>query len=490
MNYITTAIDYPNALPHIGTAFEKIGADVQARYLRWLGKNVCFLGGNDENTFKVVKRAKELNLDTQIYVDQTAQQFKNIWNILDISYDEFIQTSEQRHKIGVQKFIDVVYKAGFIYKKHYEGRYCQGCEEYKIDGVCENHPTEVVDRNEENYFFSLSSFKDFALDFITKLEIIPESRFNEIKNFINKDLQDISISRKNNGWGIPVPWDESQVIYVWFDALLSYLTGIGFGTDEEKFSRLWGNSSHFIGKDITRFHCVLFPSLIHAYNQGSNEKLKYPTKIFSHGFIIQKKSDEIVKISKSGNHIGPLSLIERYGSDAYRYYFLKCSFQDDSEYSLENFHKTYEADLSNALGNLIGRLSSFINKHFDGQIDIKGSFDIPDLSEFHESIKSCNYKYALDFIWAIIRRTNQKIDFVKPWDLVKVSKSECEKHLIEFSNDVKLTAYLLTPFLPKTSAKIDSLFEYKPNKIAINQSFFVDGKLPPFFPKFALQSEV
>ena len=261
---------------------KKIGADVQARYLRWLGKKVHFLGGNDENTFKVVKRARELELDTQTYVDQIAQQFKDIWKLLDISYDDFIQTSEERHKIGVQKFINIVHEAGFIYKKHYEGRYCQGCEEFKIEGVCENHPNEVVDRNEENYFFSLSLFKDFALDFITKLEIVPESRFNEIKNVINNDLQDISISRKNQGWGIPIPWDESQVIYVWFDALLSYLTGIGFGTDEEKFNGLWKNSCHFIGKDITRFHCVLFPAMIEAYNQGSDKKIKYPKTGFSH----------------------------------------------------------------------------------------------------------------------------------------------------------------------------------------------------------------
>ncbi len=265
--YITTAIDYPNSRPHIGTAFEKIGADVQARFRRMEGCAVHFQMGNDENTVKVSQRATELGVAPQPYVDDMARQFRDVWDALEISYDDFIQTSEPRHFTGCRKFIQAVFDAGDIYKKAYVGLYCEGCEAFKtekeiVDGHCPNHPgrtlREVV---EENWFFELSKYQEplLAHYHANPSFIQPESRRNEILNLVESGLQDVSISRKGFSWGIPVPFDPEQTIYVWFDALLNYITAIGYGTDDARFQTLWPADVHVIGKDITRFHCASGP---------------------------------------------------------------------------------------------------------------------------------------------------------------------------------------------------------------------------------------
>lgn len=520
--YITTAIDYPNALPHIGTAFEKIGADVCARYWRFKGEQVHFLGGNDENTIKVVKKAKELGIPTQEYVDALAVDFKKTWKLLGVSYDDFIQTSEERHKIGVQHFISAVNDAGYIYKKLYRGHYCEGCEEYKVSGYCENHPGAVVEKEEENYFFKLSAFKQWILDliyptpFVTAfLDIQPESRYNEIKNFVESDLQDISISRKNQGWGIPIPWDESQVIYVWFDALLNYLTGIGFGTDWDKFDKWWSADPvsassivHFVGKDITRFHCSLFPAMIKAYNDSpsARKKICYPQEVFAHGFIYQRANNVLNKVSKSGTYVSPLDLIEKYGSEAYRYYFLsKCSFHDDGEYSLELFDQVYKSDLANDLGNVVGRIVSMINLYFEGKLPAapNGShqwFNEDSLNKYAALIESYRYKDCLELIWNILRSCNQYIESSKPWSLAKTDRAACLDVLKNLVAGVRVASLLLVPFLPTTSDKIYNTFQFistdgslatiAANNLAglergvvVNKEFLVDGKYPPLFPK-------
>ena len=262
--FLTTAIDYPNSRPHIGTAFEKIGADVQARFRRMEGYAVHFLMGNDENTIKVSQRAEELGIEPKPYVDEMARQFREVWAALEISFDDFIQTSEPRHHVGCQKFLQAVFDAGDIYKKAYTGLYCTGCEAFKtekelVDGRCPNHPnTPLRAVEEENYFFRLSAFGDRLLaHYRANPEFIqPESRRNEILNLVESGLQDISITRKGFSWGIPVPFDPEQTIYVWFDALLNYITAIGYGTDEARFRSLWPADVHVIGKDITRFHCA------------------------------------------------------------------------------------------------------------------------------------------------------------------------------------------------------------------------------------------
>lgn len=521
--YITTAIDYPNALPHIGTAFEKIGADVAARYWRFKGEQVYFLGGNDENTVKVVKKANELGVPVKQYVDDLAASFKDVWKRLNVSYNDFIQTSEERHKIGVQHFISAVNDAGYIYKKPFKGFYCEGCEEYKVDGECKYHPQLITVKEEENYFFRLSAFKQFVLDliyptpFLTAfLDVQPESRYNEIKNFVENDLQDISISRKNQGWGIPIPWDEEQVIYVWFDALLNYLTGIGFGTDWDKFDKWWtadpveASVVHFIGKDITRFHCVLFPAMIAAYNESpsARKKICYPQQVFAHGFIYQRENNTLNKVSKSGTYVSPVDLIDKYGSEAYRYYFLsKCSFHDDGEYNLGHFEQVYNSDLANELGNLVGRVVSLVNKNFDGNLPAKPIesdatiwFSHDALTQYTHLIESYRYKECLELIWNIVKSCNKYIEVKKPWELAKNDPEACFSVLRNLVSGLRIVSCLLIPFLPETAEKIYNSFQFistdgaltsfsKNNLVgfergvSVNKAFLVDGKYPPLFPK-------
>src|SRR5262245_2770993 len=263
--FLTTAIDYPNSRPHIGTAFEKLGADVQARYRRMQGSLVFFLMGNDENTVKVSRRAAELGQDPKAYCDEMARQFKEVWKALEISFDDFIQTSEPRHHAGCRAFIQKVYDNGYIYKDAYQGWYCEGCEEFKTDqaikesgGVCPNHKTPVIRRSETCYYFALSKFRDRLLAYYEANPdfIQPTSRRNEIVNLVQTELLDVNITRSGEDWGIRVPFDEQFTIYVWFDALLNYITAIGYGTDEARFKKWWPADLHVIGKDITRFHCA------------------------------------------------------------------------------------------------------------------------------------------------------------------------------------------------------------------------------------------
>ncbi len=336
--YITTAIDYPNSRPHIGTAFEKIGADAQARFQRMEGKTVHFQMGNDENTIKVSQLAEELGVQPKPYVDDMARQFQEVWKALEISFDNFIQTSEPRHAVGCQKFIQAVYDAGDIYKKAYTGLYCNGCESFKTEkeltpeGRCPNHPNaplRVVE--EENYFFRLSAFRDRLLaHYAANPQFIqPESRRNEIVNLVESGLQDVSISRKGFTWGIPVPFDPEQTIYVWFDALLNYVTAVGYGSDDERFHATWPADVHVIGKDITRFHCALWPAMLMAAG------LPLPKAVFAHGFVYNKGA----KISKSaGTAIDPMDVFRDHGADPFRYYFLReCPFGGDGDFSEERF---------------------------------------------------------------------------------------------------------------------------------------------------------
>lgn len=497
--YITTAIDYPvsqNGYPHIGTSFEKLGADIQARYQRFCGNDVYFLMGNDENTAKVVKVTK----DTKAYVDDMAAKFKKTWKALNISYDDFIQTTEERHKIGVQKFLQQVYDAGYVYKKPYKGIYCEGCEEFKtsktlVDGQCPNHPNaKVYELEEENYWFKLSKFQ-FRLQYFLgrNIEVLPEYALNGIQSFIESDLEDISISRTNRGWGIPCPFDETQVVYVWFDALLNYLTGVGFGTDEEKFKKWWPANVHIIGKDIVRFHCALWPAMILAYNENTKTKINFPEKVFAHGFIYQKKDDVLIKESKSGQSVNPIELIETYGTDAYRYYFMaKCPFYKDGEYNKDHFKEVYHSDLVNNLGNLVSRVCNLANGKFH-KCAFNWNFDLKNWTECTENY---SYREALASVWELLSKTNEYIEREKPW-----KAADNRPILHNAMTCLRLVSVLLKPYLPETSEKIYKSFGFKIpwDKIDINYltkivedncydlddttDLLISGRYPHLFPR-------
>jgi methionyl-tRNA synthetase len=470
--YLTTAIDYPNSRPHIGTAFEKLGADVQARYRRMEQYEVHFLMGNDENTVKVSHRAAELGQDPKVYCDHMAAVFRSVWQALNISYDDFIQTSEARHHVGCRKFIQTVYDNGHIYKGTYEGLYCEGCEAFKTEtdvrdagGVCPDHKVPPIHRSEPCYYFALSKFQEKLIRFYEEQPdfIQPESRRNEVLNFVQGELKDVNITRTGEEWGIRVPFDEAFTIYVWFDALLNYITGMGYGTDEDHFARWWPADLHVIGKDITRFHCALWPAMCFAAG------IEPPRRVFGHGFVYINKQ----KGSKSlGNIVDPMDIIERFGVDAFRYYFLReCPFPSDGDFSWDRFRELYNADLANGLGNLYSRVTTLIAGKFGGHLEATGGVEPGVLytdvdtetivNEVEEHIDALQYNRALLRIWEKVQKPADKyIDEKKPWGLVKTDMEAAKAVLYDLVEQLRALAILLKPFLPRTAEKLYSSFNF------------------------------
>jgi methionyl-tRNA synthetase len=481
--YITTAIDYPNSRPHIGTAFEKIGADVQARFRRMEGASVHFLMGNDEHTNKVTQRARELGLEPKPYVDEMARQFQEVWAALEISNDDFIQTSEERHHTGCRKFIQAVHDAGDISKGVYAGYYCTGCESFKTEkevseggGQCPNHPgTPLPWVEEENYFFRLSAYRDRLLEFYaTHPEFIqPDSRRNEIVNLVETELKDVAITRKGFTWGIRVPFDPEQTIYVWFDALLNYITAIGYGTDEEKFQRHWPADVHVIGKDITRFHCALWPAMLMSAG------VELPRKVFAHGFVYRKNEEtgEVQKLGKSlGNVVEPMELISKFSSEAFRYYFMsQCPFGGDGEFSFERFAETYNSGLANNLGNLYSRILTMCVKYFEGRL---GSTDVAELTawrrgldlpslvgDLREQMIAFDYSTALQRIWLeVVDAANRYIQETEPFKLAKTDPAACRTILLNLAEWLRVTAILIKPFLPRTAETFYQAFNFEESR--------------------------
>jgi methionyl-tRNA synthetase len=475
--YLTTAIDYPNSRPHIGTAFEKLGADVQARYRRMEGYDVHFLMGNDENTIKVAKKAAELGLDPKAYCDDMARQFHEVWRALEISYDDFIQTSEERHHVGCRKFIQQVYDNGHIYKSTYEGWYCEGCEAFKTDKEldanknCPIHQSPAVRRSEPCYFFALSKFQDRLLRFYEEYPefIQPESRRNEVLALVQTELKDVNITRSGQTWGIRVPFDEQFTIYVWFDALLNYITAIGYGTDEARFRKWWPADIHFIGKDITRFHCALWPAMLFAAG------LEPPRMVFGHGFVYRKNEETgaVEKISKSlGNVVEPMDIITRFSAEVFRYYFLReCPFPGDGEFSWQRFVDVNNADLSNNLGNLFSRVVTIITKNYGGHLtatagvepgDVYTEVDIETtVQQVQQHIEACQYNQALERTWRqVLDPANQYADRKEPWKLVKTDREAAKHVLYDLVEQLRAVSILLKPFLPKTAEKIYRSFNF------------------------------
>lgn len=457
--YITTAIPYVNAKPHIGHILDFVQADVVARYHRQKGEEVLLLSGSDENALKNVQAAEQAGVLVQQFIDKNAQLFLDLAKALGVQFDVFQKGSNPKHHESSQKLWELCSKAGDIYKKSYEGLYCVGCETFYIkdelneNQECFEHPGKRLEKvSEENYFFKLSQYQDKLIGLIEKDEvrIVPTTRKNEMLAFLKQPLQDISISRSNErakNWGVPVPRDDSQRIYVWFDALNIYQSGVGFGLDEEQYKKWWPADVHVIGKGITRFHAIYWPAFLLSAG------LLLPKSIFVHGYITVDGQ----KMSKSlGNVIDPFLLVEKYGADAVRYFFLReIPSSEDGDFSYEKFETRYNADLAGGLGNLVARVLAMAEKAEFKTPDEFYNKDFKELlskqnQEVSELLDDFKFSQAVERIWEVIQFCDKYIEEKRPWEEAETKKEVVEDLLLAVSN----IAELLQPFLPKTSEKI------------------------------------
>ncbi len=498
--YITTAIDYPNALPHIGTAYEKIGADAIARFYRLAGYDVFFLMGTDEHSQNVEKAAREKGVPPQAFLDEIVPQFEAAWHSLGLSYDDFIRTTSPRHVRTVQALIQRCHDAGDIYKGTYEGYYCGSCEAFydeadlvPTDGEygCPTHRKPVEYLKEKNYFFALSKYADRLKAHIEKYPtfIQPDVRRNEVLGLIEQGLRDFSVSRASKEWGIPLPFDTSQVIYVWFDALTNYLSGLapdgaparGTGDDgaafeppSDNFKKYWPADIHVIGKDISRFHCLYWPAMLISAG------LPVPKQVSIHGWVNAVSLDEDGtphkwKMSKSvlaerpdlAPLIDPIVAAERHGPDALRYFLLReVAWDRDGSYSLEKFDERYNADLANDLGNLLNRVVSMIGKYCGGAIPEPASDQGPDaelkavaertVANVWSLVQRSVLNQALAELWTLIKRANQYVEETAPFRLRKdPDKAErLDTVLYNLAETLRIVGLLVTPFMPTIGQKI------------------------------------
>jgi methionyl-tRNA synthetase len=464
--FLTTAIDYVNSRPHLGTAYEKVCADVIARYKRLAGFDTRFLMGNDEHSQNVYKQAVEQGLDPLTYCDQMEQVFRAAWKRLDVSFDDFIRTTEPRHKAGTTEMAQRIYDAGDIYEGVYEGWYCVGCEEFKqekdlVDGNCPLHPTLKPEWiREKNYFFRLSKYQQPLLDhFRAHPEFMqPDMRRNEILRLIEGGLIDISVSRAGQSWGIPLPWDPSSVVYVWFDALINYASAVGLGGDRQMFERWWPADLHVVGKDITRFHAVIWPAML------MSAKLPVPRQIFGHGFMTMNGQ----RMSKTlGTIIDPVEAADRLGpqgQDPLRLYLVKeIAFGGDGDFSWERYDERYNVDLANNLGNLVSRVSAMAGRYRNGVVRPAAAAS-DQLVRLGEQVV-VDYRKAMDSFalhegaaaaYRLIDATNEFIAATAPWTLAKdpASADRLTQVLFDTAEAIRLAAVLLEPIMPSSSREI------------------------------------
>lgn len=460
--YLTTPIYYINDLPHIGHAYTTLVADTIARYHRLKGEDVLFATGTDENSQKNVEAAEKLGeTDIAAYLDKMSARWRQTWDELDITNDDFIRTTEKRHHQAVNKFFDLVNKKGDIYKGSYEGLYCSGCEAFLtefdlVEGCCQYHHKKPRKITEENYFFRLTNYREALLKHIEEHPefIQPEKRKNEVLNYIKNHLADISISRQNLKCGIPFPLDKTHGIYVWFDALINYLTVAGFGQDEAAFAKWWPADLHLMAKEITKFHAALWPAMLMSAG------LPLPKVIFAHGFFTVNGQ----KMSKSlGNAIDPVELARIYPLDAIRYFLLReIKFGEDGDFSTTHLQEHYNNDLANTLGNLLYRTLSMTEKYFAGAVPehtdkSEGLDQLCEIDLWREYIAAMDeYRFdeATKIVWQMLISANKFIEDEKPWNLAKNNPERLADVMYNLLETLRQTGWFLLPIMPETAEKI------------------------------------